>query len=107
MLSLWRHMNLTNNPDFQPAHLRQLTTQLTSKEHSSGDTIKRGDLMSPEAKSERRSEGAVYGNPIPIEGVRKTILRFTEWLDQYGEVSYDFQSIYSSDLGRSAKALYY
>jgi hypothetical protein len=100
-------MNLTNNPDFQPAHLQEATTQPTSKEQASDDTIKRGDVMSPEAKSEGRLEGAVYGNPLPLEGVRKTILRFTEWLDQYGEVSYDFQSIYSSDLGRAAKALYY
>ena len=35
------------------------------------------------------------------------VLRFTEWLDHYGEVSYDFQSIYASRLGQNAKALYY
>ena len=35
------------------------------------------------------------------------ILRFIEWLSQYGETSYDFQSYYASDLARSAKALYY
>ena len=63
--------------------------------------------MSPEAKSEGHIEGAAHGNPLPIEGVRKSVVRFTDWLDRYGEVSYDFQSIYSSDLGRAAKALYY
>ncbi len=35
------------------------------------------------------------------------VLRFTEWLDSYGEVSYDFQSFYASRLGQSAKRLYY
>lgn len=41
------------------------------------------------------------------EKVLKAVLRFTEWLDHYGEVSYDFQSIYASRLGQNAKALYY
>ncbi len=34
-------------------------------------------------------------------------MRFTDWLNRYGETSYDFQSFYASDLGRYAKALYY
>ncbi|HEY4813041.1 MAG TPA: hypothetical protein VIH58_00115, partial [Chthoniobacterales bacterium] len=33
--------------------------------------------------------------------------RFCSWLDRYGEVSYDHQSFYASNLGRGAKALYY
>jgi hypothetical protein len=33
--------------------------------------------------------------------------RFCSWLDRYGEVSYDHQSFYASNLGRAAKALYY
>jgi hypothetical protein len=37
----------------------------------------------------------------------KAVLRFVEWLSRYGETSYDFQSVYSSDLARIAKALYY
>src|SRR5437867_3519609 len=32
---------------------------------------------------------------------------FIRWLDGYGETSYDHQSFFASDLGRSAKALYY
>jgi hypothetical protein len=44
---------------------------------------------------------------LPKEGILKTVLRFVEWLDHYGEFSYDFQSFYASRLGRSAKALYY
>lgn len=41
------------------------------------------------------------------EKTRKTVLHFIEWLDQYGETSYDFQSFYASDWARKAKALYY
>jgi hypothetical protein len=43
----------------------------------------------------------------PLENVRATIVRFAEWLDRYGETSYDHQSFFASDLGRSAKAFYY
>jgi hypothetical protein len=39
--------------------------------------------------------------------ILKSVLRFAEWLNSYGETSYDFQSFYASELGRSAKALYY
>src|SRR5208337_5129396 len=72
-----------------------------------GARIKRKDLMSSEVKSMVHSGVAADANPLPVEKVLATILRFTEWLDKYGEVSYDFQSFFSSDLGRAAKALYY
>jgi hypothetical protein len=39
--------------------------------------------------------------------VRTAVSRFVTWLDSYGETSYDHQSFFASDLGRSAKALYY
>ena len=42
-----------------------------------------------------------------IEGVQATVFQFIEWLDRYGETSYDHQSFFASDLGRRAKALYY
>jgi hypothetical protein len=42
-----------------------------------------------------------------IEKVQAAVLRFVDWLDRYGETSYDHQSFYASDLGRRAKALYY
>jgi hypothetical protein len=45
----------------------------------------------------------ILSNERTLEG----ILRFIKWLDHYGEVSYDFQSIYASRLGQNAKALYY
>jgi len=46
-------------------------------------------------------------NQIPIEKITVAIKRFVEWLDGYGETSYDHQSYFVSDLGRRAKALYY
>ena len=49
-----------------------------------------------------RPEVAGKANPLPVEKILATIL-----LDQYGEVSYDFQSLFSSDLGRAVKALCY
>jgi hypothetical protein len=41
------------------------------------------------------------------ENVRAAVLSFVRWLDGHGETSYDHQSYFASDLGRSAKALYY
>src|SRR5260370_18310303 len=42
--------------------------------------------------------------------VKKIVIaidRFVGWLDHYGETSYDHQSFFASDFGRTAKALYY
>jgi hypothetical protein len=33
--------------------------------------------------------------------------RFCDWLESFGETSYDFQTVYASPLGRAAKGLYY
>jgi hypothetical protein len=44
---------------------------------------------------------------VETEKVQAAVLRFVEWLDRYGETSYDHQSFFASDLGRGAKALYY
>jgi hypothetical protein len=63
--------------------------------------------MSVETKPTVHLERGTGRNPLPTEGVLETVLRFTEWLNAYGEVSYDFQTFYASDLGRAAKALYY
>src|ERR1700688_3971498 len=41
------------------------------------------------------------------EKIATAVSRFVAWLDRYGETSYDHQSFFASDLGRSAKALYY
>ena len=42
-----------------------------------------------------------------VEKVEAAVLRFVQWLDRFGETSYDHQSFFASDLGRGAKALYY
>jgi hypothetical protein len=42
-----------------------------------------------------------------VQRVRSRVLRFVDWLDRYGELSYDHQSFFASDFGRAAKALYY
>jgi hypothetical protein len=42
-----------------------------------------------------------------VEKVRAAVVRFTKWLDRYGETSYDHQSFFASDLARAAKSLYY
>ena len=63
--------------------------------------------MSSEVTSIASLEGTAHVNPLPTGEVLQTVQRFIEWLDGYGEISYDFQSYFSSDLGRAAKALYY
>jgi len=44
---------------------------------------------------------------VEVQNVQAAVVRFVAWLDSYGETSYDHQSYFASDLGRSAKALYY
>jgi hypothetical protein len=46
-------------------------------------------------------------NTSSAENLRGIISRFVSWLDQYGEISYDFQTFYASPVGQKAKALYY
>jgi hypothetical protein len=42
-----------------------------------------------------------------VQRIERSILRFVEWLDTYGETSLDFQTFYASPAGAAAKALYY
>jgi hypothetical protein len=44
---------------------------------------------------------------MQLAKIEAALTRFTNWLDCYGETSYDHQSFYASKLGRGAKALYY
>jgi hypothetical protein len=44
---------------------------------------------------------------VDVANLKDSISRFTDWLDGYGEVSYDHQSYFASPLGRKAKGLYY
>lgn len=60
-------------------------------------------LQSPISISSTKSVSSAQRSRPILESV----LRFIGWLDGYGETSCDFQSFYASDLGRSAKALYY
>ena len=46
-------------------------------------------------------------NETSVEKIASATSRFVAWLDRYGETSFDHQSFFASDLGRSAKALYY
>jgi len=63
--------------------------------------------MSLEEQSLASFRKGVHRNSLPTDRILRTVLRFTEWLDIFGEVSYDFQSFFASDLTRTAKALYY
>src|SRR5215468_10964329 len=42
-----------------------------------------------------------------VKKAQAAVSHFIGWLDHYGEESYDHQSFFASDLGRSVKALYY
>jgi hypothetical protein len=44
---------------------------------------------------------------LPLQETLSSVSRFIQWLDGYGELSYDFQTYYSGALGRKAKQLYY
>ena len=44
---------------------------------------------------------------IPLIRVENLLDRFTEWLRQYGETSWDHQTYFAGPIGRRAKALYY
>jgi hypothetical protein len=50
--------------------------------------------------------GGARARPEPAR-VSACIERFTDWLDEYGETSWDHQSYYAGPIGRRAKALYY
>jgi hypothetical protein len=63
--------------------------------------------MNTIAQSAAPTDVTPGGKPLPTENVQNTVQKFIKWLDRYGEVSWDFQSYYSSDLARAAKALYY
>src|SRR5215469_8082520 len=64
--------------------------------------------MSLQAKTEPQSSATTRNTSrLNEEDILNVVIRFSEWLSQYGETSYDFQSFYASDLARNAKALYY
>ena len=42
-----------------------------------------------------------------LVNLQSLLFRFVEWLDAFGEFSYDHQSYFAGPMGRAAKALYY
>ena len=46
-------------------------------------------------------------NEIGVENIANAADRFCNWLNRYGELSYDHQSFYAGKFGRRAKDLYY
>jgi hypothetical protein len=47
------------------------------------------------------------GSIPPLAKIRVAVQRFIEWLDRYGEASFDKESYFAGPVGRRAKALYY
>jgi hypothetical protein len=58
------------------------------------------------ASNDLRREGVTLPG-VSIEHVSAAVHRFVEWLDRYGETSYDKESFFAGAVGRYAKALYY
>jgi hypothetical protein len=46
-------------------------------------------------------------NDIVVDRIANALDRFCNWLDRFGELSYDHQSFYAGKFGGGAKALYY
>ena len=44
---------------------------------------------------------------VPLADIENVLNRFTEWLEHYGETSWDHQTYFAGSVGRRAKALYY
>ena len=65
------------------------------------------DFVSSQATLPVDIPAVEQANSLLVEKTQAAISKFTEWLEQYGETSYDFQTFYASRLGQRAKALYY
>jgi hypothetical protein len=65
------------------------------------------DLVNSPATSPTDLSTTASAGSLPIEQTQTAVLKFTRWLEKYGETSYDFQSFYASAVGQWAKALYY
>jgi hypothetical protein len=50
---------------------------------------------------------ALRTDALPLDEIRRALRRFVEWLQRYGETSYDHQTFFAGPVGRRAKALYY
>ena len=63
--------------------------------------------MNTEIETESAIRDGNKGRVLPLQQTGSAVVRFIEWLDRYGEESYDFQTYYSGAIGRRAKRLYY
>jgi hypothetical protein len=57
--------------------------------------------------SDRSPQSSVLSSPSSADEVSRVLTDFTEWLDAYGEKSWDHQSFFAGRVGGRAKALYY
>ena len=72
---------------------------LEVKEHAAGDRA----LI-----SRRQDEMEVIQEPdMLLDHVSDILSGFTQWLQDFGETSWDYQSFFAGPLGGRAKALYY
>src|SRR5581483_2179220 len=63
--------------------------------------------MNTEIEQQPASPSVQQADELPLREVRSAVSRFIQWLDGFGEESYDFQTYYSGAIGRRAKRLYY
>lgn len=63
--------------------------------------------MNSQVASPIEASTEVKAASLPVEMTQAAILKFAQWLENYGETSHDFQSFYASDIGQWAKATYY
>lgn len=47
------------------------------------------------------------GNALKLKKIQTSIEKFIQWLNLYGETSYDHQTFFAGPIGKKAKALYY
>src|SRR5438477_6578287 len=52
-------------------------------------------------------QSSVLSPPSSADEVSRILTNFAEWLDAYGETSWDYQSFFAGQVGGRAKALYY
>src|SRR5207249_9367673 len=57
--------------------------------------------------SNRSHQSSVPGPRSSADKVSRVLTDFTEWLDAYGETSWDHQSFFAGPVGGRAKSLYY
>jgi hypothetical protein len=55
----------------------------------------------------KRSESRTSGDTQLGDAVSSVLSNFTDWLESYGETSWDYQSFFAGPVGGRAKALYY